>query len=48
MDDVLWLILILWGVPNRNQPGATLAPLGGIFKGKNKMAARYVKVKYDF
>ena len=39
MDDVLCLILILWDVPSRNQPGATLAPLG-----KNKMAARYFKV----
>ena len=30
------------------EPGATLVPLGGIFKGKNKMAAIYFKVKYDF
>ena len=31
MDDVLWLILVLWHVLSRNPPGATLA--------KNKMAA---------
>jgi len=28
MDDVLWLIMILWDVLSKNQPGATLAPLG--------------------
>ena len=31
MDDVLWLILILWDFPSRNQPDATVAPLGGFF-----------------
>ena len=30
MDDVLWLILVLDGVISRNQPVATLAPLGAI------------------
>ena len=48
LNAVLWLILVLRGVRSRNQPGATLTPLGGIFKGKNKMPARYFKVKYDF
>ena len=31
MDDVLWLILVLRDVLGRNQPDATLAPLGGMF-----------------
>ena len=31
MDDVLWLILVLWHVLSRNPPGATLAPLGKLF-----------------
>ena len=31
MDDVLWLILVPWHVLSRNQPGATLAPLGKLF-----------------
>ena len=44
MDDVLWLILVLGDILSRNQPGATL----GFFKGKNKMAAIYFKVKYNF
>ena len=42
MDDVFCLILITWDVPSRNQP------VGGMFKGKNKIAAKYLKVKYDF
>ena len=33
MDDVLWVILILWYVLSQNQPGATLAPLGKICYG---------------
>ena len=32
MDDVLWLILILWDVPSKNHPGATLAPLAEFTK----------------
>ena len=28
MDDVLWLIMILWDVLSKNQPGATFSPLG--------------------
>ena len=31
MDDVLRLIMVLRDVLSRNQPGATLAPLGGDF-----------------
>lgn len=31
MNDVLWLIMVLWHILSRNQPGATLAPLGEIF-----------------
>ena len=49
MDDILWLNLALSDVLSRNQPGVTLAPLGGgFFMGKNKMAAIYIKVRYDF
>ena len=33
MDDVLWLILVLWHVLSKNQPGATLAPLGNFVYG---------------
>ena len=41
MDDVLWLIVILWDVPSRNQSGATLAPLGEILKS-NKQNDRQI------
>ena len=36
MDYVLLLILVLGDVLSRNQPGATLVPLGGIFTGQKQ------------
>ena len=48
MDDILWLIPVLWDVPSGNQPGATLALLGWFLKGTNELAAKYFRVKYDF
>ena len=36
MGDVLWLSMVLRDVLSRNQPGATLAPLGGIFEGQKQ------------
>ena len=46
MDDVLLLILVLRDVLSRNQP--LWHPWAEFFRGKNKMAAKYFKVKYDF
>ena len=49
MDDVLWLMLILWDVSSRKQLGATLALLGGIFQGQNKNGRqKFQGNKYDF